>query len=80
MKLLSILAHATLLSAAAFLLGLAFDVQAFLLFSLAVTAPLLLIAFRDYLSPAAAPARWRTPPIPARNMSPRRKYKLPFAA
>jgi hypothetical protein len=80
MKLLSFLAHATLISAAAFLLGLAFDVQALPLFGLAITVALLLIASRDYV-PSHRQLRvvaLKAPGRPGNRNRP--KYKLPFAA
>lgn len=79
MKLLSYLSLATLLTSAAFSLGLAFDVQALPLFGTAVAAPLLLIAFGDYSASSARFARWQAQSIRLVSASRRRKYSLPFA-
>ncbi|MEO7415228.1 MAG: hypothetical protein ABIZ81_17935 [Opitutaceae bacterium] len=80
MKLLTFLSHATLTSSLAFLLGLAFDVQALPLFGLTISASLLLIASRDYLSSAARFSRWQLSSTHGVSRSKRRKYTLPFAA
>ena len=80
MKLLSHLSRITLLASAAFLLGLAFDVQALTLLGVSITASLLLVASGDYASSGARLARWHAHAqrIPATRQ--RRRYTLPFAA
>jgi hypothetical protein len=80
MKLLSYLSHATLVTSAAFTLGLAFDVQALPLFGAAVTASLLLIASGDYAASGARLARWQSQSVRVAGPARRRKYSLPFAA
>jgi hypothetical protein len=69
MKFLSLLSLIALVSSAAFLLGLTFDVQALPLFGVTTVALLLLIAGKDY---ASTPGSSRRPF--------RRKHELPFAA
>jgi hypothetical protein len=80
MKLLSCLSCATLVTSAAFSLGLAFDVQALPLFGAVVTASLLLIASGDYVASSARFARWQSQSVRLSGPARRRKYTLPFAA
>jgi hypothetical protein len=70
MKFLSLLSLVTLISSAAFLLGLAFDVQALPLFGVTTIVSVLLIVSRDY---ARSTTRLRKPLL-------RRRHQLPFAA
>lgn len=79
MKLLSYLSLATLVTSAAFTLGLAFDVQALPLFGTAVTASLFLMAFGDYTASGARFSRWQSQSVRIVTSAPRRKYSLPFA-
>lgn len=80
MKLLSSLSLATLVTSAAFALGLAFDVQALPLFGAAVTASVLLIVSGDYAASGARFARWQSNSVRVVAPMRRRKYSLPFAA
>jgi hypothetical protein len=76
MKLVSLLSVAASLSGAAFVLGIAFDAPALALFTITVSAAVLLIVSYDY-APRLKPAKATVPAGPARR---RRRYALPLAA
>jgi hypothetical protein len=74
MKTTSFLSRAALLTSVAFLLGLAFDVQALALFSLAICVYLLLVVVNDYAK-VASRAGGATVPAPRRA-----RHAMPLAA
>ena len=74
MKLISLLSRAATFSGVAFVLGLALGAPASFLFTITVSAAILLITFYDY-----AP-RLKTAPLAMPTRSRRRRYTLPLAA